>query len=68
MNIILSFQNIMVFKKMSINGKGYGDCVDEFENPIEITEVLKPLTYQACSMTLFSDILDFGAKMSILVM
>ena len=33
------FQNIMVFKKLSINGKSYGDYVDEAENPIEITEV-----------------------------
>lgn len=29
----------MVFKKLSINGKSYGDYVDEAENPIEITEV-----------------------------
>ena len=30
----------MVFKKLSIDGKSYGDCFDEFENPIEITEVI----------------------------
>lgn len=31
-------QNIMTFNKCSINGKAYGDVVDEYGNPMDITE------------------------------
>ena len=32
-------QNIMTFNKCSINGKSYGDPVDKYGNPIDITTV-----------------------------
>lgn len=36
---IFTLQNIMTFNKCSINGKAYGDVVDEYGNPMDITEV-----------------------------
>lgn len=36
---IFKLQNIMTFNKCSINGKAYGDVVDEYGNPMDITEV-----------------------------
>ena len=35
----VSFQNIMTFNKCTINGKSYGDHVDKYGNPIDITDV-----------------------------
>jgi hypothetical protein len=33
------FQNVMTFNKCSINAKAMGDTVDEYGNPLDITEV-----------------------------
>ena len=43
-NFIL--QNIMEFKKLSIDGKAYGDCLDRSGNVVDITEVMcNPIPY-----------------------
>ena len=34
-----TFQNIMTFNKCSIDGKAYGDPVDKYGNPMDITNV-----------------------------
>ena len=36
---LLFFQNIMEFRKASINGKSYGDYLDANGTALEITEV-----------------------------
>ena len=36
-----TFQNVMTFNKCSIKGKAYGDPVDEYGNPVDITEVCR---------------------------
>ena len=46
----------MVFKKMSINGKSYGDCYDDYENPIEITEVFTRGIWKVLSMVFYLSI------------
>ena len=33
------FQNVMTFNKCSMSGKAYGDVVDKYGNPLDITDV-----------------------------
>ena len=33
------FQNIMTFNKCAIEGKSYGDPIDQYGNPMDVTDV-----------------------------
>ena len=43
----------MTFNKCTINGKSYGDPVDDYGNPMDITSVSALFMYSVCSHILF---------------
>ena len=43
-------QNIMTFNKCSIQGKPYGDPVDQYGNPMDVTNVSDSQTREHCDI------------------
>ena len=62
-NLCCGFQNIMTFNKCSINGKAYGDPVDDHGNPMDVTNVrsfgisnkMSPLTGKQLNSSFFGE-------------